>query len=278
MKTGAHIDNLQTVSAGIRPQHVRCWPQKPVQYDSVIEEVPVALVYNGVSHAVMMATPTDLKAFAVGFSFSENIIRATQDVYDLDIIAQAQGIEVHIQLSQRQQHTLRERKRNLMGATGCGICGTESLAMLTHGMSEMTTRKAHPTLISDSAIQKAVARLQQKQQLQQMTGGAHGAAWCSLDGTIEYLLEDVGRHNALDKLIGTLLLNNIETDGFILTTSRISYEMTQKSIGYGAHTLVGLSAPTSMAIETAQQYGLHLVGFARRGRHTRYTDFQKAER
>ncbi|MEC8427518.1 MAG: formate dehydrogenase accessory sulfurtransferase FdhD [Pseudomonadota bacterium] len=261
-----------TELSGISSHRVDCWPEQPQQYDSIIEEAPVALIYNGVSHAVMMTTPTDLDAFARGFSFSEGIIDAAANIIDLDIVRDDPGIEIRMQLSQRYWHRLKQRKRSLLGATGCGICGTESLEMLRQNLSRgQVNASERSAAISDTSIQKAVAQLQQRQHLQKLTGGAHAAAWCDADGTIEYLFEDVGRHNAMDKLIGALLQKRAHGEGFILSTSRISYELVQKSIRYGAKTLVGLSAPTSMAIETAQKFNLQLVGFARKGRHNRYT-------
>lgn len=235
--------------------------------DRIAMEEPVALVYNGISHAVMMATPADLDDFALGFSLSEGILRCRDELYDIELEKQEEGIAVHVQISAQRFAELKLRRRSLVGRTGCGLCGTESLQQ---AIREVPPVKA-PT-IADSAIQRALGELSRHQPLQGETGASHAAAWCDAAGAIVLAREDVGRHNALDKLIGALMRSDQPRgEGFALVSSRASYEMVQKSCSAGIGCLVAVSAPTSLAVEQARQAGLTLVGFARPGRHVVYT-------
>ena len=234
--------------------------------DSVAVEMPVALVYNGISHAVMMATPADLEDFALGFSLTEGILRAPEELYALEVHQEASGISVHLEVSTQRFMELKQRRRSLAGRTGCGLCGTESLEQAIQPIAAVVAPRA-----SDEAIQLALEVLRWHQPLQRETGATHVAAWCDLEGQVLVAREDVGRHNALDKLIGALLKRQLNTrDGFALVSSRASYEMVHKSAAAGIGCLVAVSSPTSLAIEQAQQAGLMLVGFARPGRHVIY--------
>lgn len=234
--------------------------------DSIAREVPVALVYNGISHAVMMATPADLEDFALGFSLSEGILAHPGELYGLDVITGEEGISISLEIFTQRWVELKQRRRNLVGRTGCGLCGTESL---THAIRPIAAVVA-PRL-QDAAIQRALADLPRHQPLQASTGATHGAAWCSAQGEILLVREDVGRHNALDKLIGALRRQRENLhDGFVLVSSRASYEMVHKSCAAGMGALVAVSAPTSLAIEQARIAGQLLVGFARPGRHVIY--------
>lgn len=238
------------------------------EHDDIAVEVPVALVYNYISHAVMMATPNDLQDFALGFSLTEDIIADVNEVSHVHVQSGGQGITVRIQISDERFEALRERRRNMVGRTGCGLCGVESL--------KQAIRPVEPVQhvdVSDDAIQTALASLNQHQPLQQATGATHAAVWCDLAGNVVLAREDVGRHNALDKLIGAFKNAELSVhEGFVLVTSRASYEMVQKSATAGFGCLVAVSAPTSLAIEQAQQANLKLVGFARDGRHVVYHD------
>lgn len=235
--------------------------------DSIAVETPVALVYNGISHAVMMATPADLEDFALGFSFTEGILEAPEELYAIEVHEEeAAGIAVHLEISTQRFMELKQRRRSLAGRTGCGLCGTESL--------EQAIRPIAPVVapaVRDDAIQHALEMLRWHQPLQRETGATHGAAWCDLDGQVQLAREDVGRHNALDKLIGAMLQRRLDPHhGFVLVSSRASYEMVQKCASAGIGCLVAVSASTSLAIELARQAGLMLVGFARPGRHVIY--------
>ncbi len=242
----------------------------PLQYqhDNIVVEVPVALVYNAVSHAVMMTTPTDLEDFALGFSLTEDIIEQADDVKFTHVQANKNGITVRIMIAEDKALALREKRRNTVAGSSCGICGIESLKQAIRPLKPVQTVN-----VSDDVIQFALKNIEQHQPIQQTTGAAHAAAWCDLDGNIILSREDVGRHNALDKLIGAHIKAGLSPhEGFALVTSRASYEMVQKSIRAGFGCLIAVSAPTSLAVEQAQQLGLKLIGFARDGRHVIYHD------
>lgn len=236
--------------------------------DCVAEEVPIALIYNGISHAVMLATPQDLKEFALGFSLSEGILTSAKELYGIEIVHQEKGIELHLDVATERFQQLKERRRSMAGRTGCGLCGAESLEQAL---------RIPETLIESSlkfdstAIYKAHQAIQAKQQLQALTGATHASAWVSPEGEVLMVKEDVGRHNALDKLIGAMALAETTKQGFVLTTSRASYEMVQKVVTAGIPMLVAISAPTGLAIRIAQGCGLTLVGFARSHQHVIYS-------
>jgi len=234
----------------------------------VAEEVPVALVYNGISHAVMLATPTDLEDFALGFSLSECIVGRSGEIHDLEIVEQAQGIEVQMRLSAQRAHALKQHRRTLAGRTGCGLCGTESLDQLAKRAA--TVRSS--AVLCAGALPRALSELQEMQHLFHLTGAVHAAAWCDFNGGIELVREDVGRHNALDKLIGSLATQRKGFDGgFVLMTSRASYEIVQKAAAVGIAVVAAVSAPTGMAVRVAIDSGVTLVGFVRGERHCVYS-------
>jgi FdhD protein len=236
--------------------------------DHIAMEVPVAMVYNGISHAVMMATPADLKDFALGFSLSEGILSDTSQLFDCDVKTVEHGLTVEMRIASACLAALKQRRRNLTGRTGCGLCGTESLESAIRPV-----RKVSAPVVTDDAVQYALKMLPKHQALQAQTGASHGVAWCDLAGNIVKVREDVGRHNALDKLIGALLQSKADlSQGFVLVSSRASYEMVHKSCAVGIGALVAVSAPTSLAIEQAAAAGQLLIGFAREGRHVIYNN------
>ena len=228
--------------------------------DWVADEVPVALEYNGVSHAVMLATPLDLEDFALGFSLSEGILDAADQLYGVEEEKSALGITLHIEVASAPFARLKERRRTLTGRTGCGLCGTESLEHVARNLPVLRG----DARFSREAISHAMAQFHDFQTLQQATGAVHAAAWCSAEGEVMWLREDVGRHNALDKLVGALSTHNVDaSSGFIAVTSRASFEMVQKTAMAGVSLLAAVSAPTSFAVATAEQARMTLVGFAR---------------
>ncbi len=232
-------------------------------------EVPVALQYNGISHAVMLATPCDLEDFALGFSLSEGILEDAADLYHVDTHRDALGITLALDVAGGAFAALKERRRTLAGRTGCGICGTESLQQVLRPLPMLAPAQWQ---VSVAALATAGTALAGAQPLLQQTGATHGAAWCSLDGSVLHVREDVGRHNALDKLIGALRRAQIPTErGFVLITSRASVEMVQKAATAGVCMLAAVSAPTSLALEIAQRCGLTLIGFARGASFSVYT-------
>lgn len=258
-------------------QHTRAverWQHnRPVNaLDRVADEVPVAMVYNGISHAVMMATPASLEAFGLGFSLAEGILQDRRELYDLEVVQRREGIELHMTITQERFAELKSRRRNLAGRTGCGLCGTESLQQVMRPLRMIKSGLR----LSPSVVCIALAQLPEHQKLQAITGAAHAAAWVSPQGEIIYCEEDIGRHNALDKLIGTLASHAMDTHvGFALVTSRASYEMVQKSVSAGIAVLVAVSAPTGLAIDLAQESGMTLAGFARGDSMVIYTHPQR---
>jgi FdhD protein/phenylacetyl-CoA:acceptor oxidoreductase accessory protein len=240
--------------------------------ETVAEEVPVALVYNGISHAVMLATPADLEDFALGFSLSECIVGRSGEIQDLEIVERDNGVEVHMQLSAQRALALKEHRRSLAGRTGCGLCGKESLDQLARRAVTVQSSAA----LSQGALPRALAALHDAQHLFHLTGAVHAAAWCDIDGGIELVREDVGRHNALDKLIGALAAQRRNFDGgFVLMTSRASYEIVQKAAAVGIAVVAAVSAPTGMAVRVATESGVTLIGFVRGERHCVYSHPQR---
>ncbi|WP_347556012.1 formate dehydrogenase accessory sulfurtransferase FdhD [Robbsia sp. KACC 23696] len=257
--------------------------------DDIAEEWPVALVYNGISHAVMMTTPRDLEAFAVGFSLSEGIIRDAADIRDIETTFYEESAEVHIDILQSAFVGLKEKRRAMAGRTGCGVCGIESLDLLDldpepidtcrsrhHGnaANAAATSESPPlaTDVSDVAIQRAAGALRAHQHLMRRTGGVHAAAWCSPDGDLLAVFEDVGRHNAMDKLIGRLALDRVDFgSGFVFLSSRGSYELVRKAARMHIPMLATISAPTTLAVRIARQAGVRLASFCRDDGFVDYT-------
>jgi FdhD protein len=228
--------------------------------DAVADEVPVALVYNGISHAVMLATPADLEDFALGFSLSEGILDHPGQCYDIDVVPGADGIAVMLDVAGAAFARLKEKRRSMAGRTGCGLCGIDSLSQVRRSLPTVRA----PAGSAAAGVTRALADIKSGQALTQRTGAAHAAAWCALEGTVLALREDVGRHNALDKLIGTMARTGLRSDaGFLLLTSRVSMEMAQKAAMAGIGLLAGMSAPTLAAIEAADAAGMTLLAFAR---------------
>jgi FdhD protein len=228
--------------------------------DMVVDEVPVALVYNGISHAVMMATPSDLEEFALGFSLSEGIIAHPGECYGIDVQNSLGGISVNLEIASARFVALKERRRTLAGRTGCGLCGVDSLDQVSRPLPALAPAQG----FNAAGVRRALAAIGAEQALTRLTGAAHAAAWCALDGEVRVVREDVGRHNALDKVIGAMARAQADpTDGFLLITSRVSFEMAQKASLAGVAALVGMSAPTLAAVELADKAGMTLLAFAR---------------
>jgi len=228
--------------------------------ETVAEEVPVAMVYNGLSHVVMMASPTDLDDFALGFSLTEGIIESKSELTDCEIQRAGEGIEARIQISSRAFFRLKEHRRALQGRTGCGLCGVESLDQALRDLPKLNS-DLHVTA---RAIHRALDALPALQGLNRVTHALHAAAFCMPDGEIIGVREDVGRHNALDKLIGALSKDGVDLgNGFAVITSRCSFEMAQKAISAGIPVLAAVSAPTHLAIKLAESYDLTLLALAR---------------
>lgn len=227
---------------------------------AVPEETAVSFVYDGGSYAVMMASPADLEDFAVGFSLTEGLVSGSEDILDLDILEHAAGIELRLWLREDRARSLASRRRRIAGPTGCGLCGIDSLAEAVRP----ARRVVSDIVVTPGALQAAMAALAPGQALNRETRAVHAAAfWSPQDGLVA-LREDVGRHNALDKLAGAVTRCGVAAaGGFVLLTSRVSVEMVQKTAALGAPVLVAVSAPTALAIRTAEDAGITLVGVAR---------------
>ena len=232
------------------------------------EEVPVALVYNGISHVVMLATPCDLEDFAIGFSLTEGIVESLDDIRGCEVVEACGGIELQVELSSRAFAGLKQQRRQLAGRTGCGICGAESISQAIRP----TTRVAARPNVSLARVNAALQALDDAQQIRNDTGATHAAGWVDAAGRLRLCREDVGRHNALDKLIGAMQRQGIwPAGGFALISSRASYEMVHKAASAGIGALVAVSAPTALAVRVADEAGVALACWARGDRLTAYS-------
>ena len=257
---------LDLATAGVVPPAAHRVPRQAWRNGSsstgeriLAEEVPVAFSYDGATHAVLMATPDDLEDFALGFSYTEGIVTTPAEIAELAVVSIAEGIVLRMWLVGARSDAFAARRRRFVGPAGCGMCGLESLAEAnrTIPMARYELR------VSRQDIEEAVAALPASQLLNMQTRAVHAAAFWRPDQDL-VLREDVGRHNALDKLAGALLRTGRSTaDGVIVLSSRISIELVQKAGMMGASIIVGVSAPTALAVRTAEMAGLTLVGIAR---------------
>jgi FdhD protein len=224
------------------------------------EETPVAVTYNRVTHAVMMATPADLEDFALGFSLSETIVERPDEIEEIEVVAAEGGLELRMWIAPARMEALERRRRRLAGATGCGLCGLESLEEATRGVPRVPAG----IVVEAAALREAVAGLSAGQVLNRATHAVHAAGfWLPGEGMIA-VREDVGRHNALDKLSGALARRGVAAaQGVVVLTSRVSIEMVQKAARMGAPILAAVSAPTAYALREAERAGMTLVGVAR---------------
>ena len=253
-------------AAGVVPPRAQCVPRQAWRNGSTLlgertlaEEVPVAFSYDGATHAVLMATPDDLEDFAVGFSHTEGIITASAEITELAVVGVADGIVLRMWLTGARSDAFAARRRRFVGPAGCGMCGLESLAEANRTIPFVSC----DLRVSRQDIAEAVAAMPAGQQLNMQTRAVHAAAFWRPDREV-VLREDVGRHNALDKLAGALLRTGQSAAlGIIVLSSRISIELVQKAGMMGATVIVGVSAPTALAVRTAESIGLTLVGVAR---------------
>lgn len=242
--------------------------------DAITEEVPVAMLYNDVPFAVMMVTPLDLEDFALGFSLSEGLLAKPEDLLSIDVYPRLEGVELAMQVASGsvEQRAGAAGERLLPGRSGCGLCGARTL--------EDAVRHPAPVgegpRITAAALEHALEALQPMQPLNSATGSVHAAAWIDVDGKLVLVREDIGRHNALDKLIGAMVKAGIDPQrGFLLVTSRASYEMVTKAASAGITLMAAISAPTALAIHLAESTHMTLVGFARPGSYVVYTHPQR---
>jgi formate dehydrogenase accessory protein FdhD len=238
---------------------------KPKQ-DFLIQEIPISIAYNGISHVVMMASPGDIEDMAIGFSLTEGIVTSSREIYSIEKSKTQLGIEVNIEISSESFVKLKEVKRNLAGKTGCGICGVESLNYFSSFLNKDYPVRNELT-ITEKLINKVLTEFKINQVNQIKTGSTHAAAFFDQDAKLEQIREDVGRHNALDKLIGAI---NLDQNGFVVVSSRASYEMIQKVLVTRIPIIIAMSAPTNLAIELAEKNNLTLIGFATNQRFVVY--------
>jgi FdhD protein len=249
--------------------------EQTIANDVIAVEVPVALEYNGISHVVMLASPADLENFALGFSLSEGIIQQASELYACEVESTEAGWLVHLEIAAERFMLLKQRRRNLAGRTGCGLCGTESLEQVTR----CTTAVMHRHHFAEASIVNGMQAMQNLQPLQKQSGATHAAAWMNAQGNVEFLREDVGRHNALDKLIGVMAEHQLDfSAGVLLITSRASYEMVQKAAIMNVGVIAAISAPTSFAVELAEKTGVTLMGFMRDQSYVVYTHADRVRR
>ncbi len=228
--------------------------------DDLAEETPVAIEYNGIAYATMLATPADLEDFVRGFSLTEGVVRAPRDIYDIEIDSHRDGLVARVEIASACISGLRERRRAMAGRTGCGICGIESLQQLRCDTAVVTRAPQ----LGIQAAHRAARQLYEHQSLHHITGATHAAGWANAAGVLLALREDVGRHNALDKLIGALHRSGADrATGFALVSSRASYELVQKAAAAGIGVLAAMSAPTARAVRLAGDLGVTLIGFLR---------------
>ena len=264
-------DRAET-SPGVAVRTVDRWRNGASSHeeDLIAEEIPVAMVYNGASFAVMMASPHDLDDFALGFSQTERLLNDASQLLQLETHALLEGIELAMRVTDNAPgaHLDKARERLLPGRSGCGICGTRDLE---NAVRHDGAAGAGPSLTRE-ALERALQELKARQPMNLATGAVHAAAWADASGHILHVREDVGRHNALDKLIGAIHRAGVDVDaGFALVTSRASYEMVTKAASVGIAVLAAISAPTALAVELARSAGITLIGFARPGSHNVYT-------
>lgn len=242
--------------------------------ERVAEETPIALEYNGISHATMLASPADLEDFALGFSLSEGIIGRASDVRGMDVVARPDGMIVQIEISSACEVRLKARRRAMAGRTGCGLCGVETLSEVLRPVRPVTDGPPVPL----TSILRAMRGLRAHQPLHDLTGATHVAAWADAGGQIQWAREDVGRHNALDKLIGALTRHAApSSQGMVLVSSRASFEMVQKCASAGIGVLAAVSAPTALAIRIAHNANVALLGFVRDADATLYTHAERIQ-
>jgi len=227
----------------------------------VPEEVPVAFSYGGSTHAVMMATPADLEDFAVGFSLTEGIIASEGEIASIDVLAEGDGLDVQIMLVDDAADALRSRRRHMAGPVGCGLCGIESIEQAMRPVPDVL---GTDLILSHDDVVQAIALLNGAQPLHRETRAVHGAGFYIPGQGLIAVREDVGRHNALDKLAGAVLRSGHHgSAGVIAVTSRLSVEMVQKAAILGSGVLIAISAPTALAIRTADAAGMTLVALSR---------------
>lgn len=250
-------------------------PADGVLTDTLAAEVPVALVFNGISHAVMLATPQDLEAFALGFALSEGILDTAAQCFGMEVqpvvLEGSPAVEVQLEIAAPAFARLKEQRRTLAGRTGCGVCGIDSLQALDLAPPPLPAAAPWVQAMDAQTVLRAVQAMAPLQVLNSVCGSLHAAAWVTPQGDITLLMEDVGRHNALDKLLGALAHSGgLAEPGWVLMSSRASHELVRKCLRVQVPLLATISAPTDLAVAMARRSGLQLWGLCRAPRAVRY--------
>ena len=230
----------------------------------IAEERPVALVYNNRNYAVMLATPNDLDDFAVGFSISERIVNSPSEINSIVVQEVDLGFDIKVEIAPERAERLdvRQKRRNMVGSASCGLCGLENADSFLAQLPRVVETRF---VVSDAVIARAVKELPDYQQLNAETYSVHGAAWVNLSGEVEMVREDIGRHNAVDKLLGARAKSSSHADGFLLVSSRCSYEIIEKAARHGVGAVVSISAPTGFAIDKAREANISLYCWSAEG-------------
>jgi FdhD protein len=261
MSTAEQNSNIRIAPTAAAPQTIFRDGLVREAVRSVPEEVPIAFSYGGSSHAVMMGTPADLEDFATGFSLTEGIIASPAEIEAIELLQEGDGIDVQVTLAEDKEDALRARRRHMAGPVGCGLCGIESIEQAIRPVPDVS---AVEMLLSPADIATASSALNEAQPLHAETRAVHGAGFFIPGEGLIAVREDVGRHNALDKLSGAVLRSGRQgRDGVVVVTSRISVEMVQKAAILGSPVLIAISAPTALAIRTANAAGMTLVALSR---------------
>ncbi|ANN79434.1 formate dehydrogenase accessory sulfurtransferase FdhD [Bordetella flabilis] len=273
------LDTPQPASVRASVLRIRGGALAPASdYDVLAEETPIALEYNGISHATMLATPTDLEDFAIGFSLTEGIVDSAHDVRDIELRADSDGVVVAVTISSACGARLKQRRRALSGRTGCGLCGVETLPEV---LRDIPAVPPGPRM-TVGAVLAAMRAMRGRQALHGLTGATHAAGWADAHGAVGLVREDVGRHNALDKLVGALARHApgaaphaAAGAGMIVVSSRASFEMVQKTAAARVGILAAVSAPTALAQRLADRLGIALLGFMRDDNATLYAHAER---
>jgi FdhD protein len=240
--------------------------------DEVAEEVPVAITFHGVPYVVMLTTPADLEDLGYGFTLTESLVASPDEIREVKVVEGSDSCELQITIAAERFGALLQRRRNLAGRSGCGLCGTETLEQAMRAPAAVGAGIA----VANADLHASLAALHEQQLINARTGSVHAAAWCLPGSGVRLTREDVGRHNALDKVVGALLRAQRDAaTGYLLISSRASYEMVLKAAIAGVSVLAAISAPTALAIRLAEHCGMTLVGFARDNSHVVYTHPQR---
>jgi FdhD protein len=258
------------MAAAIREVLVSRWEngRKSSVGDVVADEMPVAITFHGVAYAVMLATPADLVDFGYGFTLTESLVAIPSEIRDVSVVRHEERCDLDVTVTPERFAALLQRRRNMAGRSGCGLCGVEAIEQAMRVPAQV----GNGVMISAAELHRCLTALHRAQPLNSRAGSVHAAAWCLPDQGVMEVREDIGRHNALDKVIGALVQKSRSAAaGYLLISSRASYEMVLKSAVVGVSLLVAISAPTALAIRLAEQCGMTLVGFARDDSHVVYT-------